>query len=95
MSHLYPSSDFCPGLFVGPCQRREMLGLQQRYRLLGQVATVRLQMGKMKREGCRLIQEEQVSQDQNVKGLECHEKDFRVYSVGHRESNILNILEWG
>lgn len=95
MSHLYPWSDLCPGPFVGPCQRRGMLGLQQQCRLLGRVATVKLQTGKTKREGCRLIQEEQVGQDQNVKGLECHEKDFRVYCVGHRESNLLNILGWG
>lgn len=32
-----------------------------------------------------LIQEEHVGEDQNMKGLEGHEKDFRVYSVGNRE----------
>lgn len=62
---------------MGPSQRRGMLGLQQQCRFLGRVATVRLQTGKTKRKGCRLIQEEQVGQDQNVKGLECHEKDLK------------------
>ena len=47
------------------------------------------------KEECRLIQEEQVGEDQSMKGLECHKKDFRVYSAGHRESNLLKILGWG
>lgn len=41
-----------------------------------------------------MIQEEQVGEDQSMKDLKYHEKDFEVYSVGHRESDLLKILEW-
>lgn len=34
-------------------------------------------------------QEAQVGKEQNMKGLELHEKDFRVYSVGNRECSLL------
>lgn len=53
--------------------------------VVGASVYMRLQSGKTKREGCRLIQEEQVGQDQDVKVLECHEKIFRVYYVDHRK----------
>ena len=42
-----------------------------------------------------LIQEEQVGEDQNMKSLEGHEKDFRVYSVGNREHSLSEILGRG
>lgn len=35
------------------------------------------------------IQEAQVGKEQKMKGLERHEKDFRVYSVGNRECSLL------
>lgn len=42
-----------------------------------------------------LIQEEQVGKDQNMKSLEDHEKDGRVYSVGSGEHGLLELLGWG
>lgn len=40
-------------------------------------------------------QEAQVGKKQNIKSLERHEKDFRVYSVGNRECSLLKIVGWG
>lgn len=41
-----------------------------------------------------LTQEEQTGKEQNMKGLERHEKDFRVYSVANKECNLLKIVGW-
>lgn len=95
MSHLYPWSDLCLGQFVGLCRRRRADRSRAAVPVAGVGGYSEVTGSKKKREDCGLIQEEQVGKDENVKGLECHEEDSRVYFVGHKESSLLKTFDWG